>query len=128
MRVLRPTLLALAICATTVACNRAPSNEDAAATPAAATAPAAPVIGIDLAGIDKSAQPGDDFDQYANGTWREHAVIPPDRSSTGIFLQVFQKAEPRTADLVKSIADANPAAGTDERRIADYYASSMNAV
>ena len=101
MRVLRPTLLAIALCAC-VACDRAPTADTAAPADAAATAPAAPVIGIDLAGIDKSVQPGDDFDQYANGTWRANAEIPADRSSTGIFLQVFQKAEQRTADLVAS--------------------------
>jgi putative endopeptidase len=122
----RPTLLAMAICAC-VACSRTPTpSANDAATPPAATAPAAPVIGIDLAGIDKSVQPGDDFDAYANGNWRKTAVIPADRSSTGIFLQVFQKAEQRNADLVKEIAASNPAAGTDQRRIADYYAAFMD--
>lgn len=125
MRVMRPTLLALALCAC-VACDRAPTAADAEAPAATAPQPAAPVIGIDLAGIDKSVKPGDDFDQYANGAWRATAEIPADRSSTGIFLQVFQKAEQRTADLVKSITESNPAAGSDERRIADYYAAFMD--
>lgn len=126
MSVSRPTLLAMAICAC-VACNRTPTpSASDAVTPPAATAPAAPVIGIDLVGIDKSVQPGDDFDAYANGNWRKTAEIPADRSSTGIFLQVFQKAEQRNADLVKEIAASNPAAGTDERRIADYYAAFMD--
>src|SRR3546814_5934470 len=126
MRVSRPTLLAMALCAC-VACNRtpAPSANDNA-TPPAATAPAAPVIGIDLAGMDKSVQPGDDFNGYANGGWLKTAVIPDDRSSTGIFLQVFQKAEQRNAALVKEIAASNPAAGSDARRIADYYAALMD--
>ena len=127
MRLSRPTLLAMAICAC-VACTRTPTADEAAkpATPPAATAPAQPVIGIDLAGLDKSVQPGDDFNEYANGGWLKTAEIPADRSSTGIFLQVFQKAEQRQADLVKSIIDAKPAAGTDERRIADYYAAFMD--
>ncbi len=127
MRLSRPTLLAMAICAC-VACSRTPTAEDTAKTaaPPAATAPAQPVIGIDLAGLDKSVQPGDDFNEYANGGWLKTAEIPADRSSTGIFLQVFQKAEQRQADLVKSIIDAKPAAGTDERRIADYYAAFMD--
>src|SRR3546814_14214384 len=70
-RVSRPTLLALAICAC-VACSRTPtpSAEDSATATPAATAPAAPVIGIDLAGLDKSVQPGDDFEEYANGGWQ----------------------------------------------------------
>jgi putative endopeptidase len=124
----RPTLLAMAICAC-VACSRTPTpapGDAAAPPPAAATAPAVPVIGIDLAGMDKSVQPGDDFNEYANGGWLKTAEIPADRSSTGIFLQVFQKAEQRNADLVKALSDANPAAGTDERRIADYYAAFMD--
>jgi putative endopeptidase len=95
----------------------------------AATPPAKPQAptGIDQAGMDRSVQPGDDFDEYANGGWRKTAVIPADRSSTGIFLQVFQKAEQRNAELVRQVAASHPAAGTDARKIADYYAAYMNA-
>jgi putative endopeptidase len=127
MRVSRPTLLAMAICAC-VACTRTPTTDQATtpATPPAATAPAQQVIGIDLAGMDKSVQPGDDFNEYANGGWLKTAEIPADRSSTGIFLQVFQKAEQRQAELVKGLIDAKPAAGTDERRIADYYTAFLD--
>src|SRR5690606_25965822 len=106
-RASRPTLLAMAICAC-VACNRTPTPSAADdATPPAATAPAAPaapVIGIDLAGLDKTVQPGDDFEQYANGGWRNATEIPADRSSTGMFLKVFEKAEQRTAELVQHAA------------------------
>ncbi|HEX3086058.1 MAG TPA: hypothetical protein VHP99_16110, partial [Pyrinomonadaceae bacterium] len=34
--------------------------------------------GIDLAGIDKSIDPGDDFFGYANGAWSKAAQIPAD--------------------------------------------------
>src|ERR1700679_86288 len=34
--------------------------------------------GIDLAGMDKSVKPGDDFFDYANGTWYKNAAIPAD--------------------------------------------------
>ena len=127
MRLSRPTLLAMAIFAC-VACTRTPTAEQTAATapPPAATAPAQPVIGIDVAGMDKAVQPGDDFNEYANGGWLKTAEIPADRSSTGIFLQVFQKAEQRQAELVKGLIDAKPAAGTDERRIADYYTAFLD--
>jgi putative endopeptidase len=69
--------------------------------------------GVDLAGIDHSVKPGDDFDGYANGTWKKTAVIPADRASTGIFLQVFEKAEKRNAELIKAAPRAmHPAAGS----------------
>lgn len=82
--------------------------------------------GVDLAGIDHAVKPGDDFDGYANGNWRKTAVIPADRSSTGIFLQVFQKAEQRNAELIKTAAASKAPAGSNERKIADYYAAFMD--
>ncbi|TBR37103.1 MULTISPECIES: M13 family metallopeptidase [Dyella] len=102
-----------------------------AATPAAqpnapAKQEARSASGIDLAGIDKAVKPGDDFDKYANGTWAKTAQIPADRASTGIFLQVYEKAEKRNAELIRDMGKGNPAAGTDARKIADYYAAFMD--
>jgi putative endopeptidase len=96
-----------------------------AGTPGTPSGNAAPT-GIDLKGIDHSVKPGDDFDSYANGQWRKTAVIPPDRASTGIFLQVFNKAEQRNAELIKAAATGHAAAGSNERKIADYYAAYMD--
>jgi putative endopeptidase len=97
-----------------------------AATPAPAPHAADRPTGVDLAGMDHSVKPGDDFDGYANGNWRKTAVIPPDRASTGIFLQVFNKAEQRNADLIKAAGAANAPAGSNESKIADYYAAFMD--
>jgi putative endopeptidase len=94
-------------------------------TTGATDAPRGP-SGIDLAGIDHSIRPGNDFDGYANGNWRKTAVIPADRSSTGVFLQVFQKAEKRNAELIKTIAASKAPAGSSQRKIADYYAAFMD--
>src|SRR5437667_4817577 len=46
---------------------------------------AAPTAGIDLAGMDKSVAPGDDFNAYVNGGWIKATPIPPDKPSYGIF-------------------------------------------
>ncbi len=96
-----------------------------AVTPAPTASPAIPP-GIDAAGIDHGVKPGDDFDGYANGNWRKTAVIPADRSSTGIFLQVFQKAEKRNAALIKSAVAAHAPAGSEQRKVADYYTAFMD--
>lgn len=125
MQAPRWLLLSAAICAIT-ACDRSPTPATPDAPQATAPAPAAPSIGIDLAGLDKSVKPGDDFDEYASGTWRKNTQIPDDRSSTGVFLQVFQTAENRNKELVQGLAAANPAAGSNERKIADYYAAFMD--
>jgi len=120
---LRAALL-LALAGTLAACDRGPATPDPA-TPAA-EAPATPASGIDLAGMDKSVQPGEDFEAHANGTWRRTAEIPADRSSTGVFLTVFEKAEQRNKELVQGLAAGEPPAGSDERRIADYYLAYMD--
>src|SRR5215831_1518900 len=39
--------------------------------------------GVDVAGIDKSVAPGDDFFNYANGAWLKATEIPQDRSAYG---------------------------------------------
>ncbi|HTL97218.1 MAG TPA: M13 family metallopeptidase [Holophagaceae bacterium] len=88
----------------------------------AAKAPA----GVDLAGMDRSVKPGDDFDAFANGAWRKATAIPDDRSSTGIFLQVFNLAEKRNAEIIRKAGAEHPAKGTDAARIADYYAAFMD--
>ena len=105
----------LAVLLATTACTQS------ATTPVAGTA-----IGVDVAGIDKAVKPGDDFDSYANGGWRAKTEIPADRSSTGIFLQVFNVAEGRNAALIAEAAKANAAAGSDQRRIADYYTAFLD--
>jgi putative endopeptidase len=107
-------------------CGSAVSTGAFAAAAQQGAAPAAKPIGVDLAGMDRAVQPGDDFDTYANGTWRKTAVIPADRASTGIFLQVFQKAEKRNAQIIREAGAAHPAAGSNARKIADYYAAFMN--
>ncbi|MBS0199279.1 MAG: M13 family metallopeptidase [Proteobacteria bacterium] len=124
---LRHTALALAVLGALAACkpNASAPAADANA-PAKAATPAAPTIGIDLAGIDKTVKPGDDFDNYANGEWAKKAEIPADRSSTGAFLDMFNKAEQREKDLIQGIAASKPAAGSDEARIANAYNAFMD--
>lgn len=87
----------------------------------AAFARTADLVGVDQSYIDRSVKPGDDFDAYANGAWRKTAVIPEDRTSTGVSLDVSKVAEARNADIVAGAAAANGAPGSDVRRIGDYY-------
>jgi putative endopeptidase len=93
---------------------------------ASTAASAAQPVGVDLKGMDRSVQPGDDFDGFANGAWRKTAQIPADRSSTGVFLEVFEKAEKRNAELIKAAGEGHPAAGSNQRLIADYYKAYMD--
>ena len=107
------TLLVAALLATT-ACT--PSGTGAGTTAAAGTG-----VGVDLVGLDKQVKPGDDFEEYANGGWRAKTEIPADRVITGMFLDVFNKAEANNKAIIDAALKADAAAGTDQRRIADWY-------
>jgi putative endopeptidase len=52
----------------------------------ASAAPDVPPWGVNLAYIDRSGNPGDDFYVYANGGWLKTAQIPPDRPGAGAGL------------------------------------------
>jgi len=98
---------------------------------ARAQQPAAPqsaqtTHGIQASHVDTSVRPGDDFNEYANGAWLKTAVIPPDRASIGVFNLLADAANKRTSALIDEIAKSNPAAGTENRKIADLYSSYMN--
>ena len=93
-----------------------------AATIAAATVDS----GLDLAGMDRSTLPGDDFFKYANGTWFESTQIPPDQSYYGPATVVAELTAQRIADLIRETATGGAiAAHSEGRKIADYYASFM---
>ena len=89
-------------------------------------AAAPPTHGLDLKAMDKSVKPGDDFYNYANGTWMKVTPIPPDRSSYGVFSILDEKANKRTADRIKDADKASAPAGSDTRKIGDYYAAFMD--
>src|SRR5215813_1104336 len=95
-----------------------------AATALAAGAPAER-HGLDVAAIDKSVAPGDDFFRYANGSWLKQAEIPPDRSSWGVGAKLTELTAQRTADLIRDAA-AHGAPGSEARKIGDYYNSFMD--
>jgi len=82
--------------------------------------------GLDVTGMDRKVRPGDDFFLYANGDWLTKTEIPADRSSWGVFATLAEKADKRTADLIRDTAEKKNAAGSEERKIADFYDAFMD--
>ncbi len=82
--------------------------------------------GIAVANMDRSVNPGDDFYEYANGSWIKRTVIPPDRASVGVFNSLDDLSNKRTAELIEDAGKSNPTAGSNARKIADLYNSYMN--
>lgn len=89
-------------------------------------APPPASVGLDLAGMDRTVAPGDDFFLHANGTWLKRTEIPPDRGAWGAFSTMIAETQRQTAALIREVAAAQAPAGSDRRRIADLYASLMD--
>ena len=87
------------------------------------TIPSVAAQAIDLAGMDKSVDPGDDFFGYANGNWLKATEIPADRPSYGAFDAIAVKVNQRTSDLIKS---AGASSDPEARKIGDYYDAFMD--
>jgi len=90
------------------------------------TAATADAPGIDLAGIDRSVAPGDDFFAYANGAWYKATAIPEDRATYGASAIVYDRTSQRTVELIQDAAKTEAAAGSVERKVGDYYTSFMD--
>src|SRR5688572_10265478 len=101
------------------ACRSADTDNQVEAT-------AASKSGINLAAMDTSVKPGDDFFLYANGTWFKNSEIPADRSSIGAFFVTQQELEKRMDALMTEIAKSNAEPGSNERKVADYSAAFMD--
>ena len=83
--------------------------------------------GIDLAGMDKSVRPGDDFHEYVNGGWLKATPIPPDKARYGVFTMLADEVRKRTRTLIEEAAASTSSADKDEsRKIGDFYSTFMN--
>jgi putative endopeptidase len=98
----------------------------AAAFSAAALGAESAGSGIDVANMDLSVKPGDDFFAFANGTWVKQAEIPADRSRWGVIGELRDLNQQRTADLIKEVSTKGAGADSERRKIADYYSSFMD--
>ena len=79
----------------------------------------------ELSGMEASVVPGNDFFRYANGGWLKATEIPPDRAYYGTGSIVAELTLQRLHSLLEEAA-AHAPAGSEQRKIGDYYASFMD--
>lgn len=82
--------------------------------------------GFDLAGMDRSVRPGDDFFRYSGGTWMKETPIPPDRSSWSTFSILRANAERDVKAIVETISKRPSEPGSIEQKVADFYVSYLD--
>src|SRR5689334_7242242 len=82
-----------------------PPPAPAEVVPPVPEAPPAPkpqfgAYGFDSAGMDTAVVPGDNFYQFANGTWLKNTPIPADKSNYGSFTMLDDLSRQRTRDII----------------------------
>jgi putative endopeptidase len=95
------------------ACTGAPPPETAVPAPPAEVTTPEPVpapkpelgtFGFDAAGMDSAVLPGNNFYQYANGTWAKNTPIPSDKSNYGMFTKLDDLSKERTRLIIDEVA------------------------
>jgi putative endopeptidase len=76
----------------------------AAAADAPAAKPELGNYGFDESGMDRSAEPGDNFYTYANGAWAKATEIPADKSNFGMFTKLDDLSKERVKGLLDAAA------------------------
>ena len=106
---------------------QAASAQNAHAGHAAAPAADAPQIhpwGFDLNGRDLAVKPGDDFNEYANGTYLRDTEIPSDKARFGPFDVLYENAQSQLKSIIEASA-ANPT-NANAQKVGALYASFMD--
>ena len=101
----------------------APKAKPAASKKVATSSKAGPKIGtfgFDMAGMDRSVKPGNDFAAYTGGTWSKTTEIPADRATWGMFNVLQDVSNAQTRSILEE------ASKTPGNKIGDFYASFMD--
>ena len=86
--------------------------------------PMASRSGIELGSLDKTADPCNDFYQFACGGWLASHPAPADQPRYGRFEALQERNNAILRDILEEAA--KPSSGDDMRKIGDYYASCLD--
>lgn len=82
---------------------------------------------IDLADLDTTVAPGEDFYQYSNGGWLKRTEIPSDRVRYGAFDVLQEQTEEKVKDILfRAWERKGDTTNQDWLKIGDFYASGMD--
>ncbi len=83
--------------------------------------------GYDVANLDRTCKPCDDFYQFAVGGWLKNNPIPPEYPMWGSFVTLADKNQQALRGILEtSAANTSVAPGSNEQKIGDFFASCMD--
>src|SRR3989338_11053133 len=82
--------------------------------------------GFDIANLDKSTRPQDDFFRYANGGWIKKNPIPHDESNWGSFYLLRKASDEALRNILEDSKRKKAAHGSNLRKVRDFYLSAMS--
>ena len=99
----------------------------AAADGAAAADAHYPPFGLDLSAFDHATKPGDDFFQYANGSYLARTIIPPDESVASRRSDITDRIDAHLRLILDDAAKtASTAPGDIRGKVGAFYAAFMD--
>ena len=76
--------------------------------------------------VDTSANPSENFFQYAVGKWLKNNPIPSNENSWGIFNAVPDETYQRLLTINKQATDSHAEQGTNQQKIGDFWYTGMD--
>ena len=84
--------------------------------------------GIDLANLDTTASPNDDFYQFACGGWMKNNPLKPEYSRYGSFDVLAENNQVQLKDIISETAAQQNEQGTVAQKIGDLYNIGMDSL
>ncbi len=82
--------------------------------------------GVNLANMDTTVHPGDDFFEYVSGTWLKNTEIPADKSRYGAFNILRDNAETDVRAIIEEASASGAVSGSSEQKAGDLFKSYMD--
>jgi putative endopeptidase len=82
--------------------------------------------GFSTTNLDRSCKPCDDFYEFAMGGWMKNNPIPPEFPSWGSFTILADRNQSSMRGILEASMKANPPTGSNQQKIADFYASCLD--
>jgi putative endopeptidase len=83
--------------------------------------------GFDLANLDRSVSPCDDFYKFADGGWMKNNPIPAARSTWATYSKLMDRNEEELHGILEEAAkDKSAKPGSNWQKIGDYYSTCMD--